>query len=43
MGERAVTATATRWRRLIAIPFQAFRNDVHIGHGALRCGPYIML
>jgi hypothetical protein len=43
MGERAVTTTATRWRRLIAVPFHELRNEVHIGHGPLRCGPYIML
>jgi hypothetical protein len=42
MGERAVTAIATRWRRT-AIPFQAERNDVHIGHGAARRVPYLML
>ena len=43
IGERAVTAMATRSRRLTAVPFQELRNDVHMGHGALRCGPYIML
>ena len=43
IGERAVTARATRSRRLTAVPFQEVRNEVHIGHGAWRCGPYIML
>jgi hypothetical protein len=43
MGERAVTAMATRSRKLTAIPFHALRNEVHMGQGALRCGPYIML
>jgi hypothetical protein len=43
MGERAVTAIAARSRRLTATPFQELKNDVHMGHGALRSGPYIML
>ena len=38
MGERAVAA---RSRKLTAIPFHAQRNEVHMGQGALRCGPYI--
>jgi hypothetical protein len=38
MGERAVDA---RSRKLTAIPFHAQRNEVHMGQGALRCGPYI--
>jgi len=42
-GERAVTAMATRSRRLTAVPFHELKNDVHIGHGVLRWGPYIML
>lgn len=33
---------ATRSRRFTAVPFQGVRNDVHIGHGAWRCGPNIM-
>ena len=41
-GDRPVTAIATRSRRLTAVPFQELRNDVHMGHGAWRCGPYIM-
>ena len=43
MGERAVTAIADRSRRLTAMPFQELKNDVHMGHGVLRSGPYIML
>ena len=30
-------------RRLTAMPFQELKNDVHMGHGSLRFGPYIML
>jgi hypothetical protein len=43
IDERAVTAMATRSRRLTAAPFQDVRNDVQLGHGVFRCGPYIML
>ena len=38
MGERAVAA---RSRKLTAIAVHAQRNEVHLGQGALRCGPYI--
>lgn len=43
MGERAVTAIADRWRKLTAVPFQELKNEVHMGQGVLRSGPYIML
>jgi hypothetical protein len=43
MGERAVTAIADRSRKLMAVPFQELKKDAHIGHGAVRFAPHIML